>query len=54
MTDALIIDVVFSFEVQPGDPIIRLVEEASETTKETVVAGVWLGVCQIEVIVTPP
>ncbi|GJE96529.1 cytochrome P450 [Phanerochaete sordida] len=39
---ALVLDTVFSFDVNPGDPVIKLVEEAADTAIETVAAGIWM------------
>jgi len=42
MTGATILDVVYAFDVRPGDPRIELVEKAMHTSMEIITAGVYL------------
>lgn len=42
LSGSLILDVVFSFDVRPGDAILALAERAVDTTKAIIAAGVWL------------
>ncbi|EKM54598.1 uncharacterized protein PHACADRAFT_96498 [Phanerochaete carnosa HHB-10118-sp] len=44
LTGATILDVVYAFDVRPGDPMIELVEKAVRTATEIMHAGVYLGV----------
>ncbi|GJE96530.1 cytochrome P450 [Phanerochaete sordida] len=39
---AMVLDTVFAFDVKPGDPMIKLVENAADTAIETIAAGVWM------------
>ncbi|EKM55870.1 uncharacterized protein PHACADRAFT_144742 [Phanerochaete carnosa HHB-10118-sp] len=42
MAGAMILDVVYAFDVRPGDPRIELVEKAMRTSMEIVNSGVYL------------
>ncbi|EKM55864.1 uncharacterized protein PHACADRAFT_209375 [Phanerochaete carnosa HHB-10118-sp] len=42
MAGAIILDVVNTFDVRPGDPRIELIEEAMHTSMEIITAGVYL------------
>ena len=43
MANSTILDIVFAFDVKPGDPRIEQAEEAIRTVNEIVTVGVYLG-----------
>lgn len=43
MGSSTILDIVYALDVQPGDPVIELVEQAVHAATEILTAGVYLG-----------